>query len=606
MQASSGVAIAFKEEIYHETNIISHDILIPGYLHAIYCQIKDQDFHLVNVYMPHVTSTAKNLTTAVHKHISKINQEAFIILAGDWNTTLPPEDRRNCSEIRTELVNQIKDLLCQHDLIDVWRNFNPDKSQFTYGGLQNNHPMAKLDRIYIKNKFLNQVSCSEIISSFSDHAGVTLKLNTTQPNYKPPYWKLDPTLLKSTEFQNIVKNIITHFEEKSTENEVNITQLWDLLKEEISRASQRFSKKIKQEEREHLKVLESQISYIDSKEVLSNNDEQALIQIEREISNWYKSKSSEKLKILENQTCKEANSQSKFFLRLTRQAKPSTIISQLEINGEVITDKKKVFRTVYETFKKSFACQNNNEIDSTSILYQNIPTLSECDKQFCEEPITDKEVYESIQDAKLNRAPGFDGIPIEFYKFFWEQLKCLLTKVIHNFETTGDLPKSMKKIVIAPVPKKGNRMFLKNWRPIALLNTDYKIISRVYSKRISAVISPLLLSDQSYCVPGRNIYNNLHTIRNLIRHSNKTNSPLAILALDQVGAFNNVNHNYLHHLLKTHGFGPKLCSAISSLLINTIGHVKIGSSLLPPFFFEKGFRQGPYIYCPSSHSLEYQ
>jgi exonuclease III len=598
VQPSSGVAIALKAELYHEANIFSHDILVPGYLQAVHCQIKDQDFHLVNVYMPHVTATAKQVLTAIHQYISKINQESFIILAGDWNTTLFPEDRRNCSEIRTDLVNHIKYILCQHDLTDVWRNFNPDKSQFTFRGLQANHPMARLDRIYIKSKFLHHASNSEIIPSFSDHSGVTLKLNTTKQIYKPPYWKFDPTLLRSTEFQEIVKNIIAYFEEKSNENDSNIISLWDSFKEEISRASQRHLKKIKQEEFECLRVLESQINYIDSKHELCKKDEQVLIQIEREISNLYRFNSSEKLKIIENQVCKEANTQSKFFLRLSKQAKPSTTISQLEINEEVITEKKEVLNAVHTNFKQMFECKNPNKIEPTSILYQDLPTLSDCDKQYCEKPISEEELFESVKNAQINRAPGLDGIPIEFYKFFWKQLKTIFLKVIQNFENTGNLPKSMKKVVITPVPKKGNRMFLKNWRPIALLNTDYKIISRVYSTRISAVITSLLLSDQSYCVPGRNIYNNLHTIRNLIRHSNTTNSPLAVLALDQVGAFNNVNHSYLHHLLKSHGFGPKLSTAISSLLLNTQGHVKIGSSLLPPFSFEKGFRQGDPLAGP--------
>lgn len=599
VQPASGVAIAFKKQLLHQTKIIQEATPVPGYLQTIEAQINNSLYHLINVYMPHNNNLATSVINKIYQYLSTVDQESTIIIAGDWNITLTKEDRRNCSEQKNQLANQIQVLLQQFGLTDVWREFNPQKQQFTYRGLQNNFPMARLDRIYMHNKDMHLVHSTKIVPSFSDHDGVTLKLTANESNYKAPYWKLDLTLLQSNEYKYYIKNIISHYQEKSEEQNSNICQIWDKLKEEVSVASQRFAKKLKEETQEKLNTLISTLDYIDEKEELTRSDSQLMLQIRREISSIYTTSASEKSNFLQSQVTQEANIQSKFFLKLNKQSKPSAIINQLQVNGEITLEKNQIYPEVQNHFQNEFSSQNiQHDINSESIVFQELPSLSQNDSEKCEQTITQEEIYESIKSAKLNRAPGMDGLPIEFYKFFWDDIKHLLTKMIQNFQQTGELPPSLKKIVITPIPKPGDRTLLINWRPISLMNCDYKIITRIFGRKIAEVISSLLSSDQSYCVPGRTIYNNIHLIRNIIRHANRNNSDLAILALDQTGAFNKISHKYLLHLLKLHGFGPTMIQSISALLQQTKGYVKIGSVLLAPFFFQIGVRQGDPIAGP--------
>lgn len=599
VQPASGVAIAIKKQLLQETKILQHTSLVPGYLQGLHLEVKNHKYHFINVYMPHNAQLASMVINKIQQYLSTTSQDSIVVMSGDWNITLTKEDRKNCSEIRTQLANQIQVLLQQHNLIDVWRNFNPNKLQFTYRGLQSNFPMARLDRVYIKAKDMHLVNSAHIIPSFSDHDGVTMILNTIEKNYKTPYWKFDVELLKSNEYIQIVNNIITYYEQKEQEENSDIAQLWDKLKEEISVASQRFTKKLKNDSQENLKILTSTLNHIDKKEELSTSDHKLLLQIHKEISSVYNKTASHKLNLLESQVRQEANLASKFFLRIAKQSKPSATINELSIDGQIIANKTIIHAEVHKHFLNEFSSQNMPEnINSESILYQDIPALSQHDSDKCEEIITQDEIKDSIKCAQLNRAPGLDGLPIEFYKFFWEKIKTLFTKMVQHFQQTGQLPNSMKKIVISPIPKPGDRTNLKNWRPIALINCDYKIISRIYGKRIAAVTPTLLSSDQSYCVPGRTIYNNLHLIRNVIRHANRNKLGLAVLALDQSGAFNKISHNYLEHLLKLHNFGPKLRRSVSALLNETKGFVKIGSLLLAPFLFKTGFRQGDPIAGP--------
>lgn len=593
VQPCSGVAIAFKTPIYQEMKILQESSPVPGYLQMIHATLRDCSYHFINVYMPQANNVAIMVVNQIHQYLSNVKNDEVVLMGGDWNTTLHKEDRKNCSEIRTQLANQIEVLMHHFSLTDVWRNLNPEKQQFTYRGLHKNCPMARLDRFYIMNKHMHRVNCSKIVPSFSDHDGVTVELSSFKCNYKSPYWKLDLSLFTSFEYNEIIKNIILFFKEKSEQENSDIVSLWDKLKEEVSTASQRYTFKLRQETQEKLYILVSQINYIEEKEDLSRNDSKLLIQLRQEISSIYNSSASEKVKFSESQVIHEANTQSKFFLRLAKQAKPSATLNQLNINGEITSDPELIFPEVQKYFKKEFSNEDDlQEINTSSPLYQDLPSLSQVDAHKCEEQISEKEILDSINAAQPNRAPGLDGLPIEFYKLFWEDLKSLLLKLIQNFQQSGLLPASLKKIVIKPTPKPGDRSQLINWRPISLINTDYKIISRIFSRRISAVVSSLLLSDQSYCVPGRTIYNNLHLIRNIINHANRTNSSLGVLALDQSGAFNKISHKYLKHLLEIHNFGPSLRRCITTLISQTKGFVKIASSLLVPFCFTNGVLQG--------------
>ena len=84
---------------------------------------------------------------------------------------------------------------------------------------------------------------------------------------------------------------------------------------------------------------------------------------------------------------------------------------------------------------------------------------------------------------------------------------------------------------------------ISNWRPVSLLNTDYKIIAKVIANRLKTVISEVVQEDQSYSVPERSIHDNINLIRDSIMYGNQNDLPLAICNLDQKKAFGSIDHD---------------------------------------------------------------
>lgn len=59
------------------------------------------------------------------------------------------------------------------------------------------------------------------------------------------------------------------------------------------------------------------------------------------------------------------------------------------------------------------------------------------------------------------------------------------------------------------LPKKGDLQFIKNWRPVSLLCSDYKLLSKVLAARLSRVMEQVIQCDQTHCVPGILVCDNI-------------------------------------------------------------------------------------------------
>lgn len=99
--------------------------------------------------------------------------------------------------------------------------------------------------------------------------------------------------------------------------------------------------------------------------------------------------------------------------------------------------------------------------------------------------IVEADVLTVIKHMKNNKSPGSDGYTAEFLNFFWKDLKHFVVRAINCIFFKKELPISQRLGVISCLPKGDKpRQFLKNWRPITLLNVLYKIISGCISLRI--------------------------------------------------------------------------------------------------------------------------
>ncbi|KAK3521743.1 hypothetical protein QTP70_016247, partial [Hemibagrus guttatus] len=200
--------------------------------------------------------------------------------------------------------------------------------------------------------------------------------------------------------------------------------------------------------------------------------------------------------------------------------------------------------------------RDNKELLDT--FYQGLPKVSSEDNAALEGPLGLEELQAVLNTMSGGKAPGINGLPVEFYKFFWKELGEDLLEVLEESCRERCPPLSSRRVMITLLPKKGDLQDIKNWRPVSLLCTDYKIMSKVLANRLRDIMDSVILTDQTYCVPNRSIIDHVSLIQDVLDISRSLAVDLGLISLDQEKAFDKVEHQYLWKTLEAFGLSRSL------------------------------------------------
>uniref|UniRef100_A0A8C6MA25 Reverse transcriptase domain-containing protein n=1 Tax=Nothobranchius furzeri TaxID=105023 RepID=A0A8C6MA25_NOTFU len=181
-----------------------------------------------------------------------------------------------------------------------------------------------------------------------------------------------------------------------------------------------------------------------------------------------------------------------------------------------------------------------------------------------------------------------------------EQLSPFLTEVFKESIALQSLPASMTQGIISLIPKpKKDLLSLDNWRPITLLNIDYKILALLFVNRLKGILPSIIDESQSGFMKNRHIVNNIRLVLDLLDYSDLIDTDSFIMFLDFQKAFDSVEHNFIYKSLEKCGFGPYFCSTIKTLYNNNNSSIKLKFGTSQRFVLSRGIRQG----CPISPYL---
>ncbi len=189
-----------------------------------------------------------------------------------------------------------------------------------------------------------------------------------------------------------------------------------------------------------------------------------------------------------------------------------------------------------------------------------MPQVTEDVNEVISKALTMEELEKALNSMGNGKTPGFDGFSVEFYKTFWTEIGPDLLAVLNQSLSDGQLPR-----IITLLPKKGDLNEIKNWRPISLLCNDYKLLSKVLANRLGVVLDQIINPDQTYCVPGRRIADNISFLRVVLDNS-KVSFDFGLISIEQEKAFDRVEHKYLWSVLAAFGFSSDFISMIKVIV----------------------------------------
>lgn len=213
------------------------------------------------------------------------------------------------------------------------------------------------------------------------------------------------------------------------------------------------------------------------------------------------------------------------------------------------------------------------------------------------------EIAAAIASLAPAKAPGQDGIPLDFYAAYSEVLVPELLKLYNHIFESGSLPESFRQAVIIVLPKPGkNPQYPNSYRPISLLQADIKILAKVLAICLNQIILSIIHHDQTGFMPGKNTTMNLRRLYMNIQATHENIGDRAVVALDAAKAFDSVEWGYLWECLRRFGFGPRFIKWVQLLYFSPEARVLVNGKTSDSFSLELETRQGCPL-CPLLYAL---
>ncbi len=215
------------------------------------------------------------------------------------------------------------------------------------------------------------------------------------------------------------------------------------------------------------------------------------------------------------------------------------------------------------------------------------------------------EVARAVSGLRPGSSPGPDGLPPGVWKLADRALAPLLCRLGSAIGACGRTPAGFLDGAVVVLHKSGDPTDLANYRPITLLNTDYRALARVLTARFTTMLHPVIGREQAACLPGRSIGDNILLMQLLpsllaLQHGNTLGLPDAgaLVFLDIRKAFDTVCRTFLCDVLRAVG-AEAVVPWVTTLLTATRAVAVVNRAVSNPAEWHAGVRQG----CPLSPLL---
>eukprot|EP00253_Pinus_taeda_P004604 PITA_04604 len=226
-------------------------------------------------------------------------------------------------------------------------------------------------------------------------------------------------------------------------------------------------------------------------------------------------------------------------------------------------------------FKEMNQEPNINRVEAIDSITRHIPCLiTEDENTLLLKPISLQEVEIAVNYLKAGKAPGPDGLNATF---------------------------------IALIPKSEESNSPNKYRPIALCNIIYKIISKVVALRLKPVLPFIISPEQFGYVEGRQITDGIILTHDIIHSLKQTKRPGMLLKIDLSKAFDSISWEYMQKILRAFGFASAWICWISNLISSTFFSILINGIPTSTFRPSGGIRQGdplsPFLFVIMAEGL---
>lgn len=596
-----GVAILINKHVSFTPSTVKADkngryVIVTG-------KLENLNVALANIYAPNSDDPA--FFSHVFSLLPCLNSD-LLIMGGDFNLCLDPGmDRSSAGPgyVVSKSASYLQSFLSNYGISDIWRFLHPNDRQYSFFS----HPhqrYSRIDYFFTDNKLISEVQSSEYQPIvISDHAPLLLKLNIPN-NTARRLWRFNSLLLSDEEFLTFISDQISLFLDINMTSDVSISTVWETLKAYLRGQVISFMAKKKKDSKAKQIELEGQIADLDNKN--AQNPSPDLYKERLKLRSEYDMLTSHSIEylLLKNRSniYEHGDKAGEILAKQLKGARAKQVINGVTAqDGKTVTDQLEINQVFQHYYKDLY---NSNDLHDPSLISNffkdlPIPVLSSDQVLALDAPIQQQEILAAIKSLQPRKSPGPDGFPSEFYSAFSQQLALIFATVCTDSFNRGSLPDTLNQACITLLPKKDkDPLKCSSYRPVSLLNSDYKILAKVLALRLEQVLPCVISPDQTGFVKDRRSFFGIRRLLNVLYTPSLTDSE-CLLSMDAEKAFDRVEWGYLFETLQRFGFGNTFISWVKLLYACPSAMVLTNNHYSELFRLHRGTRQG----CPLSPLL---
>ena len=498
------------------------------------------------------------------------------------------------------------------DLLDIYRQLHADTKSFTYE-TKNSKLKSRIDFFLVSRPISYNVKRTEVRSSIApDHKAIFLGMELQSKLKRGPgTCKFNNTLLEDQDYIDLINFIYPRTLEKYKDVESK-QLLWEVIKMELRAKTMSYSKRKRAELKMREIVLQHNLDELDYKicndadlnpHILDQDEAE-----KNELNSLYESKGKKAIFRSKLNWIEQGEKPTKYFFNLEKKNYVTKTLLQMNLdNGKITSDMKKINKQIEVFFSETYKSKltdvplSEQELGLKDFIQNfEIPRLSNEEKATFEHELTVQEIKKVLHSFEKNKTPGEEFFSKEFYETFFGLLKQNLLDSYNETFQKGSLSVSQRRGIISLILKNDCDLSqLTGWRPITLLNVDYKILAKCIAKRIEPFLPKLIHSDQTGFMKDRFIGQNVRLLNDLMEYTDVKKISGIFLFIDFEKAFDSIEWNFIKRSLELFNLGPFLTRWFSILCNNSEAAVMSAGYMTDYVTVSRGVRQG----CPLSPFL---
>ena len=236
-----------------------------------------------------------------------------------------------------------------------------------------------------------------------------------------------------------------------------------------------------------------------------------------------------------------------FFHRMTNSHKKSNTIERIRIGGEWLEGDGEVRTGIVSAFKVLLSDPGSWRAspEGMDLFRLEVSTASKL-----KEPFIEVEIHVALLKLNGDKAPGPDGFTTAFWQLSWDLVKLDILDLFKDFHERGRFGKDLNSTFLVLIPKIRGAEDLKDFRPISLVGSIYKLIAKVLANRLKKVMNGLVNPAQNAFVEGRQILDASLIANGVIDLMQKRKERGILCKLDIEKAYDQINWNFILKVLK--------------------------------------------------------